>query len=89
MARRHLIPLLLLSLAGCATMPGDPAKMTAEQIREAVKDKSASVGCGAVQTPYKINLLYLVLDKATIPEGTLEIGADCTVKIITEKKAKP
>ena len=71
-----------LLLTACATLPGDPSKMTAEQIREAVKDKTASIGCGATQTPYKINMLLVVLDKLSLPPGyTLRVEADCTVTI--------
>ena len=85
---RRLLLLLSLSLlvVGCATMPGDPAKMTAEQIREAVKDKNASIGCGATETPYKINVVLVVLDRLVVRNGTLTVGRDCTITITNTEK---
>jgi hypothetical protein len=75
---------LALLVAGCATIPGDPSKMTAEQIKEAVKDKSYTMGCATVETPYKGNTILLNLDRGVLPPGsygTITIGRDCSVTI--------
>ena len=75
------VALLALLLTGCATLPGDPAKMTAEQLRETVKDKSANVSCATVQTPYKGNAVFLNLDKGVLAVGEISIDAECKVTI--------
>ena len=76
-----LLPVLLLVLGGCATIPGNPSSMSPEQIKEAVKDKSASVGCATVQTPYKGNALLLNLDAGVLKVGELTVASDCTITI--------
>ena len=74
--------LLALLLAGCATtLPMDPTHMTPEQIKEAVKDKSASVGCVTIQTPYKGNSVIMNLDKGVLAVGEISIDAECKVTI--------
>jgi len=84
--RSVILGALLLAGYGCATIPGNPAEMTAEQIREAVKDKNASMGCGRTETPYKLSMVYLVLDRLVIRNGTLTIGPDCSVTITNTEK---
>jgi hypothetical protein len=78
-------------LAGCAQLPADPSKMSAEQIREWVKDKNASVSCGKVNTPYGPTFLtYVVLDKAVVFDGSLTVDGDCKVSITNDsRKTKP
>ena len=77
--------LLLLALSGCATLPGDPAMMTAEQLREVVKDKTATVGCATVQTPYKGNTVFVNLDKGVLQVGEVTISSDCTITIKNDR----
>jgi hypothetical protein len=69
---------------GCATLPGNPTEMSAEQLKELVKDKNANVGCATVQTPYKGNVVYLVLDKAVIVNGSIIVDSDCKITITSE-----
>lgn len=85
-SRAYVVLTLALSVAGCATIPGDPAKMTAEQIREAVKDKNASFACGRTETPYKISMVYGVLDRMVVRNGTFTIGPDCSITITNSDK---
>ena len=74
--------LVAVVLAGCATtLPMDPRQMTPEQIKEAVKDKSASIGCVTIQTPYKGNSVLLNLDKGVLAVGKVSIDAECKVTI--------
>ncbi len=82
--------LMLLVLTGCAQLPVDPAKMSAEQIKEWVKDKNASVSCGKVNTPYGPTVLtYVTLDKAVVLDGSVSVDSECKVVIINAPKAKP
>jgi len=83
---RYLLFPALLVLAGCATIPGDPSQMTAEQIKEAVKDKSATVGCATVQTPYKGNTILMNLDKGVLQVGEITVTPECQITI---KNAPP
>ena len=75
------IVLLALGFAGCATLPVDPSKMTAKQLREVVKDKSATLGCATIETPYKGNTIFLNVDKDVLKVGKITVGRDCTVTI--------
>lgn len=75
----YLSIFLVFLLTGCATIPGDPAKMTAEQIREAVKDKTIAVGCGTTETPYKINMVFVAVDRLVLRNGKMTIGRDCSI----------
>ena len=81
--------LTLLAMTGCATIPGNPTTMTPEQLREIVKDKNANVGCATVQTPYKGNVVYLVLDKGIVVNGTMTVKSDCEITITNGSGAKP
>lgn len=81
----------VLLLAGCATIPMDPSRMTAEQIKAAVADKSYSMGCAHVETPYKIGTIFMNLDKAVLPSGQggkVKINADCSVEWTVEPKVE-
>lgn len=85
--RRRRWPWLLALLAalqilgGCAILPGNPTDMTAEQLKELVKDKNANIGCATVETPYKANVIYLVLDKGIILSGSVVVKSNCEVTI--------
>lgn len=76
---------LALLLTGCATIPGDPSKMTAEQLREVVKDKSATLGCATVQTPYKGNTVFLNLDAGVLKVGEVTVDSDCKITIRNDR----
>jgi len=80
-SRPLVLAVILLGFGGCATIPGNPSSMSPEQIKEAVKDKSASVGCATVQTPYKGNALLLNLDAGVLKVGELTVASDCTITI--------
>ena len=77
-----------LLLAGCAaTLPADPSKMTAEQLKETIKDKSATIACATVQTPYKGNTALVNLDKGVLAVGEVTIDSDCKITIKNDKPA--
>lgn len=77
--------LILVLLGGCASpqLPYAPDKMTAEQLKALISDKSASVACSKVVGPAGTGVVTSVnLDKGSAPAGTtVEITADCVVKI--------
>lgn len=84
----RLLPLLLL--VGCANMPADPAKMTAEQLKEWVRDKNANISCGVYNSPYgKGVMTYVVLDKGTIVNGSVSVDNECKVIIQSAPKVVP
>lgn len=85
--------LLAFVLSGCATLAGDPAKMTAEQLKEWVKDKNANLSCGVFNSPYGRGVMtYVVLDKAVVVNGSVTVDNECKVTVtntLPTKEAKP
>ena len=76
---------LVFALAGCVTggsLPANPEKMSAEQLKEWVKDKNANAGCLVANTPYgKGNSVFLALDKGIVVNGTVTIKDNCEITI--------
>lgn len=86
--RDVITALLALALAGCAQF--DLSRMTPEQLREYAKMKDASIACVIANSPYgKGTGLYVNLDKAVIPAGSLTVDDACKVTIITGPAARP
>lgn len=87
MIRRLLVcALLTVTLTGCASMLGNvPVQdMTAKQLQEFAKIKDANVTCLIVNSPYgKGMALFLSLDKAVIPAGSVSVDDNCVLKLIT------
>jgi hypothetical protein len=85
--RRYLLALLVLPLTGCAglTIPADPARMTAEQLREWRKDSNANVTCVRANTPYgNVVTVFVVLDKGVVPAGTVTVDEGCKTTVTTK-----
>lgn len=83
-----LLVLVAVVLSGCAAFPVDYQKMTAEQIRAAVSDKNANVGCSTVNSPYGRGVVTMVtLDRGTMPNGKVTVDDQCKVTI--ENQAAP
>lgn len=85
-------PLLLLT--GCAGLqvPTDPARMSAEQLHEWVKDKNANVSCTIVSNPMYGRLTHtsIVLDKGTVINGALMVDPEtCKTTITNVVTPKP
>lgn len=79
---------VVLALTGCATtLPMDASRMTPEQIKEAVKDKSANIGCVSIKAPYPGNSVLVNLDKGILTVGEVTVTPDCTVTIRNEPTA--
>jgi hypothetical protein len=69
-------------LAGCATsVPGDPSRMSPEQLGALARDKSAVVSCITVNTlAADTTAVYAQID--LIRKGqSVSVGADCSVQI--------
>lgn len=84
--------LALLFLAGCTTLPADPSQMTPEQLKEWVKDKSASVSCVVGRNMSGTVVMAMAnLDKTTFKGGTLTVepSADCKMTITADPPATP
>lgn len=80
--KKFLLISIYLSLSACAGIPGNPEKMSPEQLREWAKDKNANIACGIANTPYgKGVATYVVLDKAVIPNGTISVDDQCKITI--------
>lgn len=75
----------LAGLAGCAGVTFDK-EMTPEQMREMVKDKSASVTC--ITSPVrggKAVATSVNVDKTSIIAGEVTVGEDCKVTVTNAK----
>jgi hypothetical protein len=85
------IIIVLALLSGCAaTVPADPTKMTPEQLAELAKDKSVSAACTVVNSPWGVGrTIFVQFDKSTAPNGTVTVGADCTVSLGVAPRAAP
>lgn len=80
----------LLLLAGCVSLPADPTKMSAEQLREWAKDKNANISCGStISTLGKFGVVSVVIDKGLVPNGEIIVDADCRVTIKNAVPVKP
>jgi hypothetical protein len=90
-----LIPILVSTvlMGGCVTggtLPANPSKMSAEQLKEWVKDKNANAGCLVANTPYgKGNSVFLALDKGIVVNGTITIKDNCEIVIQNAPAAAP
>ena len=80
---RLLIVLLTSSiLSGCVSLPIDPSKMSAEQIKEWVKDKSIAATCATMNTPYGRGIVVHVgVDKSVMIAGAVTVDDQCKIVI--------
>lgn len=84
---RKLLLAAAVALAGCQTLPADPSKMAADQLREWVKDKTANISCGVVNSPYGRGVMTSVaLDKAVIFNGTVTVDGECKVSVTNDSR---
>lgn len=85
---RALALLGAVLLGGCMTIPANPADMSAEQLREWIKDKNANVTCVIANTPYgKGSVVMMTVDRSLIVNGSMTIDDAC--KITMTNQAKP
>lgn len=69
-------------LTGCATsVPGDPSRMSPEQLAALARDKSAVVSCITVSTlAADTTAVYAQIDLIRKGQSVI-IGADCSVQV--------
>ena len=89
---RYLI--LSAALAGCATSPAgyDPSKLSPEQIRATVADKSTTVSCGLLTSVYGRGVtVYVNLDAERQPvAGSVTVDGECkTTVTVTPAASAP
>lgn len=69
-------------LAACQTLPMDMAKMSPEQIKEAVRDKSILAGCTSGKTAAgNLTTVHVSADQVKQLSGTVTIDTDCRTVI--------
>jgi hypothetical protein len=79
---------LVLLLAGCTTLPADPAKMSAEQLKEWVRDKNATMSCASAKNAAgNLTMVSASLDKGAVQSGSITVTADCVTTITSSAKA--
>lgn len=80
--------LAVSSLYGCMTLPIDYAKLSADQIREVVKDKGIVAQCAVANTPYgPVRSTTISVDKGSLPNGTVSVDDTCKItSTVTNQK---
>ena len=82
--------LLALALAGCVSVPGNPEKMSPDQLREWARDKNANIACGVINSPYGRGIAtYVVLDKGVVFNGSVSVDPECKITVTNETHPKP
>ena len=79
---------LAVTLTGCAASAGY-RNMTPEQIREAVKDKSATVNCVVLNTPYGRGVdVFMSVDRSVLASGSIKVSDQCQTEFTSEPVKK-
>ena len=89
--RRIPLPELLiftaLCVAGCMSIPGNPEKMSPEQLTAWAKDKNVNVACATgTNMTGTATLTYLVIDKGVLAAGNVALGDGCKVSVTAQPK---
>ena len=80
-----LCVVMLPLIAGCTTIPIDYTKLSAEQIKEIVKDKGIMAQCSTANTPYGRGIVVIVgIDKGTLPNGNVTVDDQCKITTTSE-----
>lgn len=89
---KHSLLLLTISafaLAACNTLPADPSKMSAEQLKAWAADKNANVACSTFKGMYGTGVVnYAVIDKGILVDGTVTVDNECKITISNSVPAK-
>jgi starvation-inducible outer membrane lipoprotein len=90
---RTLLTLAALVLvAGCTTIPANPADMSPEQLKAIAIDKNLTGSCVIARNlSGTVAMVFVNLDKTAIKSGsmTVEPGADCKTTIYADPPGKP
>lgn len=78
-----LISLLMAeAMSACNTLPADPSKMSAEQLKAWAADKNANVACSTFKGMYGTGVVnYAVIDKGILVDGTVTVDNECKITI--------
>lgn len=75
---------------GCAFVPADPSKMTAEQLKANAKDKNASVSCSNGKTMSgNVTVVYVNTDQAPKLGSVVTVKSDCETTVTTTAQVEP
>ncbi len=75
---------------GCASLPANPTKMSPQQLKEFVKDKSDYISCGTASTPWGKGIgVYVAIDKGVAPSTVVTVDGDCKTTITNMTPAPP
>ncbi len=67
---------------GCASLPANPTKMNAAQLKEWVKDKTDYLFCSTVNTPWGRGIAtYVSLDKGVSPNTSVTVDDQCKTTV--------
>lgn len=89
MMKKFAAALASLALAACVSVPGNPEKMSPEQLKEWARDKNANIACGVINSPYGRGIAtYVVLDKGVVFNGTVAVDPECKITV-TNDSNKP
>ena len=77
-----VLGLAVIALSGCAYLPADPSKMSAEQLKAAARDKNSSVACSNGKTAAgNVTLVYVNVDQAVPLGSSVTVEADCKTTV--------
>ena len=86
-----LAALISAFAGGCgASLPANPSKMSPQQIKEWVKDKTDYIFCGTANSPWGKGVgTYVSIDKGVAPNTSVTVEGDCKTTIINTTPAPP
>jgi starvation-inducible outer membrane lipoprotein len=77
-------------LAGCVSLPADPSKMSAEQLKATAKDRNASVACSNGKTAAgNVTMVYVNTDQAVRLGSQVTVEPDCRTIVTTTTFFEP
>ena len=80
-----ILAILLCLLPACVSLPADPTKMSAEQLREWAKDKNANIACGTMMSNLGRGVMVtVVLDKGVA--YNVSVDPECKITITLPPK---
>jgi len=77
----------LFTVAGCMAIPGNPEKMSPEQLAAWAKDKNVNIACAtAANMTGTTTMTYMVIDKGVLAAGNIALGDGCKVSVTAQPK---
>jgi len=86
----ELVIFAAFMIAGCAALPGDPSKMTPEQLSAWSKDRNAALNCISYSSMVtETTMRSLVLDRGILHYGKITIEDKCKMIIENALQSPP